>query len=448
MATCLSRSRGRGGRLSCHQLRHEQHLCQPCGMRALPGIGPTRRPALSVHVHVGHPKCFGSAAVNPSRSGMGVHGPPTRAALLRPPYADRARSGGSYGYREVAVRFPRVAAPGTAIDDYVERTFGRFVADRSLGDAPLSPWTPMPESGLERLCQHLSGHYGVEVRSVTPLDCGVVRVDRRDKVRWIARVFPPARSISAAEEDVAVLRWLEARSMPAERLAHEDPLTTVEGHAVLVTEFAPGKPISATRATGEWTGDALGRLHALSLEDAPSRKGGGWHHLSMNGGGRVFDVALLHELLADAAASSEASAASIAELRAALDALDLGDGLPEAMVHVDFGGPNVLRDKERYTVIDWTGSGRASRVASLASVVFPQGDTGIDVIAGAYGSHITPTAEELDRVEAMMLTHQLVLAAWGVLFDVTRVGPLVAQLPAAQASAAKKAARLRKAFIA
>jgi Ser/Thr protein kinase RdoA (MazF antagonist) len=320
------------------------------------------------------------------------------------------------------------------------------VEDRKVDDPPLSPWTPMPEPGLERLRVHLSDYYGVDVRSVTPLDCGVLRIDRRDKVRWIARVFPPARSFDATEDDVAVLRWLEARQMPSERLAHDDPLTLIDGHAVVVTDFAPGKPISATRATGEWTGEVLGRLHALPLNDAPTRKGGGWHHLSLNGGGRARDVELLHELLADAAAVSPTWAAPIGDLRAALDTLDLGDGLPEAMVHVDFGGPNVLRDKERYTVIDWTGSGRAPRIASLASVVSSQGDTGIDVIAGAYRSHVTPTVEELDRVETMMLTHQLVLVAWGVLFDASRAAPTVARLPAAQASAAKKAARLRKAF--
>lgn len=339
-----------------------------------------------------------------------------------------------------------MAAPGSVIRDYVDRTFGRFIRDRDLADPPLTPWTPMPRTGLERLRAHLSGHYGVDVRSATPLDCGIVRVDLVDKRRWIARVLPPARTIASAEDDVAVLRWLAAADLPSERLAHDDPLTSVDGHAVVVTEFAPGKPISATRATGEWTGDVLGRLHARPLADAPARKGGGWHHLSLDGGGRARDLELLHALLSDAAAVSPASAAAIGELRTALDGLDLGGGLPEAMVHVDFGGPNVLRDKDRYTVIDWTGSGRAPRIASLASVVAPQGDTGIDVIARAYRTHITPTSEELERVEGMMLTHQLVLVAWGVLFDASRAAPIAARLPDARAAAAKKAARLRKAF--
>lgn len=339
-----------------------------------------------------------------------------------------------------------MGAPGTVIRDYVERTFGRFVGDRDPADPPLTPWSLMPPTGLERLRAHLSGFYGVDVRKATPLDCGIVRVDLADKRRWIARVFPPARTMGSAEDDVAVLRWLAAADLPSERLAHDDPLTSVDGHAVVVTEFAPGKPISATRATGEWTGDVLGRLHALPLTDAPARRGGGWHHLSLDGGGRARDLELLHELLVDAAAVSPASAGAIGELRAALDGLDLGEGLPEAMVHVDFGGPNVLRDKDRYTIIDWTGSGRASRIASLASVVASQGDTGIDVIVRAYRAHITPTSEELDRVEAMLLTHQLVLAAWGVLFDASRAARIVARLPEAHAPAAKKADRLRKAF--
>lgn len=200
------------------------------------------------------------------------------------------------------------------------------------------------------------------------------------------------------------------------------------------------------RATSEWTGEVLGQLHGLPLDDAPNREGGGWHHLSLNGGGRTQDIALLHELLADTAGGNPEHAASIKELRAALDTLDLGAGLPEAMVHVDFGGPNVLRDKERYTVIDWTGAGSAPRIASLASVLATQGDTAIDAIAGAYRSHIAPTDEELERIEAMMLTHQLVLAAWGTIFDAARAAPTVARLPTARASVAKKAARVRKAF--
>ncbi|HVF33021.1 MAG TPA: phosphotransferase [Acidimicrobiales bacterium] len=339
-----------------------------------------------------------------------------------------------------------MAAPGVAINDYLERTFGRFVGDRATGEPPLTPWTPMPQPGLDQLQSHLSDYYEIEVRSLAPLDCGVVRVDRRDKVRWIARVFPPARSAAATEADIGVLRWLAAHDMPAERLAHDEPLTWVDGHAVVVTEFAPGKPISQTRATSEWMGETLGRLHALPLHGAPEREGGGWHHLSLNGGGRTQDIALLHDLLTDVAARAPKSAEAIAELRSALDSLDLGTDLPEAMVHVDFGGPNVLRDKDRYTVIDWTGAGRAPRIAALASVVAPQGDTALDVIVGAYRSHITPTAEELERIEAMMLTHQLVLAAWGALFDATRAADTVARLDDARGSAAKKAARLRRAF--
>lgn len=304
----------------------------------------------------------------------------------------------------------------------------------------------MPSPVLDRMKVHLSEYYGVEVRSVTALDCGVLRVDRRDKVRWIARVFPPARSASATEGDVAVLRWLAVHDMPAERLAHEDALTWVDGHAVVVTEFAPGKPISSTRATSEWVGETLGRLHSLPRADAPQREGGGWHHLSLDGGGRAHDIGLLHELLADAAAREPKSAEAIAELRSALDALDLGAGLPEAMVHVDFGGPNLLRDKDRYTVIDWTGAGWAPRMASLASVVATQGDTAIEVIADAYRNHVIPTAEELARVDGMMLTHRLVLAAWAAIFDTSRAALTVAQLDAARTAAAKKANRLRKSF--
>ena len=336
-----------------------------------------------------------------------------------------------------------MAAPGTAIQEYVASAFGRFAGDREPGDPPISPWTPMPAAGLERLRTHLAEHYDREVRSLTPLDCGVVRVDGRGAPRWIARVFPPARSAAATVGDVDVLRWLAGAGFPAERLAHDDPLTTVDGHAVLVTELAPGKPISSTRVTAEWQGDALGWLHATPLEGAPERAGGGWHHLSLDGGGRRRDRELLHELLADRAASAKEAASSIGDLREALDRLDLGEGLPEAMVHVDFGGPNILREKTTYTVIDWTGTGRASRAASLASIVSTQGNTAIDALAAAYRARVSLTSDELDRIERMIPTHQLVLAAWGVLFDPSRAAAIVAHLPAVERAAAAKASRVR-----
>ena len=47
----------------------------------------------------------------------------------------------------------------------------------------------------------------------------VFRVDRGDGEPWIARVYPPARPEAGVEGDAAILRFLEQRDYPAERLA-------------------------------------------------------------------------------------------------------------------------------------------------------------------------------------------------------------------------------------
>ncbi|HUR49836.1 MAG TPA: phosphotransferase, partial [Acidimicrobiales bacterium] len=295
--------------------------------------------------------------------------------------------------------------PGQIIQDYVDRAFGRFVDLRAEGEPPLTPWTPPPAAGLARVEEHLADRYGVVVKKLTPLDCGVYRLDRGDGSSWVARVFPRARSVAAVKADAEVLRFLESHDFPSERLADDAPISEVDGHRILVTAFVAGKPPGGTAVTGKWQGDALGRLHTLPLEGAPKRAGGGWHSLSLDGGGRAADFAILFELLDDLRRiAPPTDRKHVDALVGALEATDLCEDLPQCLVHVDFGGPNLLKSPDgSFTVIDWTGSGRGPRIESVAAVLGPLPATAQKAAIAAYRQHVQPTDDELGRLEGTLL---------------------------------------------
>ena len=349
------------------------------------------------------------------------------------------------------VRSRLMGKPGSVIQDYVERAFGRFLHLRSDSDPPFTPWTPPSEAAKARITEHLADRYGVGVKKLTPLDAGVFRVDRGDGSSWVARVFPPARSLAAVEGDAAVLRLLETRAFPAEQLADDDPISVADEHPVLVTKFVKGKPPGATAAVGAWQGDALGQLHSVPLDALPKRRvGGGWHGLSLNGGGRAEDVAILFTLLADLRRLVPADRRKhVDALRDALGTLDLCDGLPQALVHVDFGGPNVLKSPGgSFTVVDWTGSGPGPRIENVAATSGPLPPAAMRAAAKAYRGHVELTPEEFDRLEGTLLTHQLVLACWGVAMMPAQLPVVAAQLPQAGPAMQKRAEQVKKAFAA
>lgn len=340
--------------------------------------------------------------------------------------------------------------PGSVIQGYVERVFGRFTHLRSEGEPPLTPWTPTPKAGLARITEHLTARYGVAVKKLKQLDAGVYRVDRADGSSWIARVFPPSRALASTKADATLLAFLAKHEFPAERLADERPVSVVDDHAVLVTEFCKGKTPGATAAVGTWLGDALGRLHALPISKAPKRVGGGWHGLSLDGGGRAVDVAILSDLLADLRRLVKPDQRKdVDALQGALSALDLCEGLPQALVHVDFGGPNVLKSADgTFTVIDWTGAGRGPRMQSVAGSLGNLPPTAMRAAIKAYRHHVEPTAEELDRLDGTVITHKLVLACWAAAVMPAQLPGIAAQLPQAGPAMKKRATAIRKAFAA
>src|ERR1700761_2153340 len=81
------------------------------------------------------------------------------------------------------------------------------------------------EPVAERLLAHLGDRYGIDPVAATRLSVHktyVFRIDTRDGDPWVARAFPPARPRAGVEGDAAILRFLERRGYPAERLAGGD----------------------------------------------------------------------------------------------------------------------------------------------------------------------------------------------------------------------------------
>ncbi len=133
----------------------------------------------------------------------------------------------------------------------------------------------LTRSGTDRLPAHLEATYGIEVASVTELDLGVFRVDRRDGPGWVARMFPAGRAAGAAAGDAAILDFLATRGFPAERCAAGEPVSVLDGQDVLVTVYIEAVPRSsraeAIRRLGGFVrlGAMLAGLHALPAAGAP-----------------------------------------------------------------------------------------------------------------------------------------------------------------------------------
>jgi hypothetical protein len=102
----------------------------------------------------------------------------------------------------------------------------------------------------------------------------------------VARVFSsPADKVSRVEDDADILRFLASHDFPAERLAHDEPVSVLDGGGVIVTEFVEGgRPTDAlgrveSPAVHYELASLLGRLHTLpAAGGAVARDGGSEEH--------------------------------------------------------------------------------------------------------------------------------------------------------------------------
>lgn len=275
----------------------------------------------------------------------------------------------------------------------------------------------------DRIIAHLRARYGVAGNGLVELDLGVYRVDRADGPPWVARVFPATRGESVAAGDAEILRHLQRHGFPSERVAATEPLSVIDGQAVLVTEFVRGVPraerAAAIRASGglRRLGEMLGELHALSPENgAAARPGGAWHHLT--DGGPAEEIGATRTLLAEYADAAPADRRQCAMLARELAEADDGAGLPVALIHPDFVLVNVIATAEQGMVlVDWTGAGRGPRAWPLAFLLYAEGARNpprADLIVSGYRRQVMLEPSEIDRIPAMMRVRPIVLATWGL----------------------------------
>jgi Ser/Thr protein kinase RdoA (MazF antagonist) len=260
----------------------------------------------------------------------------------------------------------------------------------------------------ELLREHLTDRYGIRVTALLTLDQDVILLRRDDGPNWVARWFAPGRALHAALGDAEILRWLDAQGFPAERCATDEPVSELDGRAVLVTEAVATVPRSERRTTIKdagglrGLGSLMGELHTLPADaEACSRPGGAWHHIA--DGSPAAELAAAGEMLDEA-------------LEDALEAVDDCAGLPEALIHPDFVLANVVATPgPGMVVVDWAGAGRGPRLWSLAFLLWAEGVRDIRRAALAragYSRHVQLEPEEVARLEAVIPARSLVFDIW------------------------------------
>lgn len=303
---------------------------------------------------------------------------------------------------------------------------------------------------VDGLGRHLEDRYGVEVTQVVTLDLGVLRVDRRDGSRWVARVFPAARPRVGVQEDVAILRALERAGFPAERCADPEPVSEFLGQSVLVTGFLedhgplrPGRPAAIL-------GAMLGRLHGHPATDV--RPGGAWHHLSFVGGPRE-EVAAAAELLEDHLPRVGVRHLALFDrLRDEVERTDDCHDLPHAFVHPDFVPANAISTAEgKLAIVDWTGAGRGPRLWSLGFLLWAAGARNlrlVDLVVSRYRRSTELEPAELDRLEGAIRGRPVMLEIWSVCAGRRELAAAVEQIERADELARSIAITARRAFAA
>jgi aminoglycoside phosphotransferase (APT) family kinase protein len=286
--------------------------------------------------------------------------------------------------------------------------------------------------GENTLPAHVEQTCGITVKKMSRLDVGVFRVDRGDGgIPLVARLFSDARPLSAAEADLAVLRYLAELDFPAERPFGEVGVTSHHGQAVLVTEFVkqaakskrPPYPIIAL-------GASIGRLHGLAVPVGADRPAGALHHFA--------DGTMSDELRAVGgwldsveALVSHGELDALDVIRVAVARADGGDGLPEALVHPDPVPKNVIFTANGPVLVDWTSAGYGPRLPSMM-LVLRSGWAAAPFMKG-YARRVMLTDDERARLAELLYSRQLIDLVFRVCRD-----------PTMTMSAAKKLAGMRR----
>ena len=318
---------------------------------------------------------------------------------------------------------------------HARETGQRYTAARTDLEGLGARMNHEPDAGL--LLAHLRDRYAIDPVAATRLSVHktyVFRIDRKNGDPWVARAFPPARPRAGVEGDAAILRFLEQRDFPAERLAVDEAVSDFDGSAVLVTRFVDGAQLPDGAAKFAMLGELLGRLHALPYDESAARPGGAsGEDPSREGAPRQDLLAALAFLDAVDTKVPVAERERFEQLRDQVRSADDGHGLPEGLLH-----GNLLHAPDHAVLtgagpvaINWKASGRGPRLADLAYLMWGTGSWNprrpgqerIDAAVGAYRRHVEPTGDELDRLEAVMYIRTLYLTCFGYRRAITRRRP-------------------------
>lgn len=273
---------------------------------------------------------------------------------------------------------------------------------------------------------HLEEHYGIGITSILPIDDdpatrprdswpghypSTLIVKHVDGQQWIARVFSSsADRVSRVQDDAEILQFLAAHDFPAERIAHDDPVTVLDGKGIIVTTFIDGgRPSAGSPAVWYELADLLGRLHTLpAAGGAVARDGGaeetdGGFHV----GRPTQDLAAAMSFLVSVEDDVNAAAREKFDwLRVQVENADDAEGLPEALTHGNYHPWAAVGTPGNLAIIGWAGSGRGPRLPALAWLLRTAAEgnaaENVPAVMHGYSKHVRLRDEELDRLPAIL----------------------------------------------
>ncbi len=315
----------------------------------------------------------------------------------------------------------------------------RYTEARAALEAGKSAERPTRPFEHEALKAHLEAHYGIYINSMAPIDDprsrprgswpghypSTLLVKRKNGSPWVARIFSsPADKVSRVEGDAEILRFLASHDFPAERLAHDEAVSVLNGSALIVTEFVEdGRPTDAhgriESPTVEYElASLLGRLHTLpAAGGAVARDGGSEEH---DGGFYVGrpkqDLAAAMSFLASVEdAVAPEGREGFEWLRDQVENADDAEGLPEALTHGNYHAWAAVGAPGNLVIVGWAGSGRGPRLPALAWLLRTAAEVGadyVDAVMRGYREHVQLTDEELDRLPGVLNMRALWLACF------------------------------------
>jgi aminoglycoside phosphotransferase (APT) family kinase protein len=252
----------------------------------------------------------------------------------------------------------------------------------------------------------------------------------------VARIFSsPADKVSRVEGDADILRFLASHDFPAERLAHDEPVSVLNGSALIVTDFVEGgRP---TDAHGRVESPAvlyemarlLGRLHALpAAGGAVARDGSSDEHDGGYVGRPKQDLAAAMNLLASVEdAVAPEGREKFEWLRDRVENADDAEGLPEALTHGNYHAWAAVGSPGNLVIVGWAGSGRGPRLPALAWLIRTAAEASaeaapdyVDAVMRGYREHVQLTDKELERLPGVLNIRPLLLACYEYLLIVRR----------------------------